>query len=58
MIVVNSVLIALGQDGASYLTDPYILSQKLNMELYNLGIGGSRIALPIAKMALDLPKQM
>lgn len=26
------------------------------MEFYNLGIGGSRIALPIAKMASDLPK--
>lgn len=52
----DSITHGRGQDGASYLTYPYILSQKLNMELYNLGIGGSRIALPIATMASDLPK--
>jgi len=52
----DSITHGRGQDGASYLTYPYILSQKLNMELYNLGIGGSRIALPVAKMASDLPK--
>ncbi|MEJ7830313.1 MAG: hypothetical protein WKF91_19040 [Segetibacter sp.] len=54
----DSITHGRGQDGASYLTYPYILSQKLNMELYNLGIGGSRIALPIARMASDCPKQM
>lgn len=52
----DSITHGRGQDGASYLTYPYILSQKLNMELYNLGIGGSRIAVPVAKMASDLPK--
>jgi lysophospholipase L1-like esterase len=50
----DSITHGRGQDGASYLT--YFLSRKLKMELYNLGIGGSRIALPIAKMATDLPK--
>lgn len=52
----DSITHGRGQDGASYLTYPYILSQRLNMEMYNLGIGGSRIALPVAKMASDLPK--
>ncbi len=52
----DSITHGRGQDGASYLTYPYILSQQLNMELYNLGIGGSRIALPVAAMASDLPK--
>ncbi len=52
----DSITHGRGQEGASYLTYPYLLSQKLNMELYNLGIGGSRIALPIAKLASDLPK--
>ncbi len=52
----DSITHGRGQDGASYLTYPFIVSQKLNLELYNLGIGGSRIALPIAKMVRDLPK--
>ncbi len=52
----DSITHGRGQDGASYLTYPYLLSQKLNMDLYNLGIGGAKVSIPVAQMSKDLPK--
>lgn len=52
----DSITHGRGQDGASYLTYPYKLAQKLNMDLYNLGIGGAKVSVPVAQMVQDLPK--
>ena len=52
----DSITHGRGQGGASYLTYPFLLSQKLNMNFYNLAIGGSKVSIPIAEMSKDLPK--
>lgn len=52
----DSITHGRGQDGKTYLTYPFLLAQKLNMRLFNLGIGGARISLPVAEMSKDLPK--
>jgi len=44
------------QEGATYLTYPYLLAQKLDMRLYNLAVAGARISMPMAETAKDLPK--
>jgi lysophospholipase L1-like esterase len=52
----DSITHGRGQGGSSYFTYPYLLSQKLDMTLYNLGIGGSKVSVPIAEMSKDLPE--
>lgn len=52
----DSITHGRGQGGASFLTYPFLLSQKLNMNFYNLAIGGSKVSIPIAEMSEDLPK--
>jgi lysophospholipase L1-like esterase len=52
----DSITHGRGQRGASYLTYPFLLSQKLNMNFYNLAVGGSKVSIPIAEMAKDLPQ--
>ena len=52
----DSITHGSGQEGCSYLTYPFLLAQKLNMNLYNLGISGARISMPIAEMSKELPK--
>lgn len=52
----DSITHGRGQDGCTFLTYPYLLSQKLNMTLFNLGIGGARISMPVAETSKDLPK--
>src|SRR5690606_25502201 len=44
------------QEGATYLTYPYLLAQKLNKRLYNLAVAGARISIPMAETAADLPQ--
>ena len=45
----NSITQGTGQK-ASYQTYPFLLAQKRNWELYNLGVGGSKISWPVARM--------
>ncbi|HZW71873.1 MAG TPA: SGNH/GDSL hydrolase family protein [Hanamia sp.] len=52
----DSITHGRGQGGSSYFTYPFLLSQKLDMNLYNLAIGGSKVSIPIAEMSKDLPK--
>lgn len=52
----DSITHGYGQDGCSYLTYPFLLAQKLNMNLYNLGINGAKISIPTAEMAKELPQ--
>lgn len=52
----DSITHGRGQDGCTFLTYPYLLAQKLGMTLYNLGIGGARISIPVATMSKDLPQ--
>ncbi|MEX0321356.1 MAG: SGNH/GDSL hydrolase family protein [Puniceicoccaceae bacterium] len=42
-----------GQDGYGHKTWPFLLSRKLNMELYNLAVGGGKISVPVAEMLED-----
>lgn len=51
----DSITHGRGQDGCSFLTYPFLLAQKLNMNLYNLAINGSMISKPIAEMTRELP---
>jgi len=44
------------QEGATYLTYPYLLAQKLGMSLYNLAVSGAKISMPMAQTAKDMPK--
>jgi lysophospholipase L1-like esterase len=46
----NSITHGVGQNGASYLSYPFLLAQKKNWRLYNLAIGGSKISWPVAKL--------
>jgi lysophospholipase L1-like esterase len=52
----DSITHGRGQGGSSYFTYPFLLSEKLDMNLYNLAIGGSKVSIPIAEMSKDLPK--
>ncbi len=48
----NSITHGTGQK-ASDQTYPWLLAQKNNWDLYNLGVGGSKISWPVAKMLED-----
>lgn len=39
----NSITHGVGQDNGSHLTYPFLLAKSLGYQLYNLGIGGSRV---------------
>ncbi len=48
----NSITQGTGQNG-SYQTYPFLLAQKNNWQLFNLGVGGSKISWPVADMIAD-----
>ncbi|TLX71262.1 SGNH/GDSL hydrolase family protein [Labilibacter sediminis] len=52
----NSITHGVGQGSASYLTYPYLLAQKLNMNYYNLAIGGAKISPAIAAQTKEMPQ--
>ncbi len=52
----DSITHGAGQEGATYLTYPFLLAQKLDMNLYNLAISGAKISIPMAEAAKDLPQ--
>jgi hypothetical protein len=45
----NSITHGAGQGGAGYLTYPFIIGQQNNWQVYNLGVGGSKISWPVAE---------
>ncbi|NGM60861.1 SGNH/GDSL hydrolase family protein [Sphingobacterium sp. SGG-5] len=52
----DSITHGAGQGGATYLTYPFLLAQKLDMSLYNLAISGAKISIPMAETAKELPQ--
>ncbi len=50
----NSITHGVGQDGASYLTYPFLLARKKGWELYNLAVGGSKISWPVADLIKNI----
>jgi lysophospholipase L1-like esterase len=49
----DSISHGVGQDGYGHKTWPFLLSRKLNMELFNLAVGGGKISVPTAQMLED-----
>jgi lysophospholipase L1-like esterase len=49
----DSISHGVGQDGATHKTWPFLLSRKLNAEVFNLAVGGGKISVPIADMLSD-----
>lgn len=52
----DSITHGRGQDGASYLTYPFQIAEKLNMDFYNQAIGGAKVSVPLAEKAGDIPQ--
>jgi lysophospholipase L1-like esterase len=52
----NSITHGVGQGSASYLTYPYLLAKKLNVNCYSLAVGGAKISPAIARMTAELPQ--
>ena len=46
----DSISHGVGQDGFSSKTWPFLLSKKLNAELFNLAVGGAKVSVPVGKM--------
>ncbi len=46
----NSITHGVGQNGAGFLTYPFLLAQNKNWVLYNLAVGGSKISWPVARL--------
>jgi len=49
----DSISHGTGQDGYGHKTWPFLLSRKLEMELFNLAVGGGKIAVPVGEMLED-----
>jgi len=49
----DSISHGVGQGSASYLTYPYLLADGLNLELFNLAVGGGQVSPPTAEMLAD-----
>lgn len=49
----DSISHGVGQDGFGHKTWPYLLSEELNIELYNLAVGGGKISVPVGRMLKD-----
>jgi len=49
----DSISHGVGQGSASYLTYPYLLAEGLNLELFNLSVGGAQVSPPTAEMLAD-----
>jgi len=52
----DSISHGVGQDGTTHKTWPFLLSHKLNAELFNLAVGGGKISVPTAQMLADWKK--
>ncbi|MCF7849125.1 MAG: hypothetical protein K9M45_09760 [Kiritimatiellales bacterium] len=49
----DSISHGVGQNGTSHKTWPFLLSRKLDCELFNLAVGGGKISIPTADMLGD-----
>jgi len=49
----DSITHGTGQGSAAYKTYPWLLAEKLEYELFNLAVGGSKISLPIVQAVKD-----
>lgn len=49
----DSISHGAGQNGFGHLTWPFLLSQSLDMELFNLAVGGGRVSVPVGRMLED-----
>jgi len=49
----DSITHGVGQGSATHRTWPFLLSRKLDMELYNLAVGGGKISVPVGNMLTD-----
>lgn len=49
----DSITHGVGQGSATQLTYPYIVSQALDLELYNIAVGGGKTSIPTAEMLKD-----
>ncbi|VGO14517.1 hypothetical protein PDESU_03079 [Pontiella desulfatans] len=49
----DSISHGVGQHGATHTTWPFLLSRKLNAELFNLAVGGGKVSVPIGNMLED-----
>ena len=49
----DSISHGVGQGGASHTTWPYLLSRKLDHELFNLAVGGGKVSVPVGQMLED-----
>jgi lysophospholipase L1-like esterase len=52
----DSISHGVGQDGFGHKTWPFLLSRRLDMELFNLAVGGGKISIPVAQMLEDWSK--
>jgi lysophospholipase L1-like esterase len=49
----DSISHGVGQEGATHKTWPFLLSRRLDAELFNLAVGGAKISVPVARMLED-----
>ena len=49
----DSISHGVGQDGFGHKTWPFLLARKLDMELFNLAVGGGKISVPVGEMLED-----
>lgn len=49
----DSITHGVGQGSATQLTYPYIVAQGLDLELYNIAVGGGKTSIPTAEMLKD-----
>jgi len=52
----DSITHGQGQKNAAYKTYPYLLAKKLDVDYYNLAVGGGKISMPAAKQLKDWKK--
>jgi lysophospholipase L1-like esterase len=51
----DSITHGVGQDSASHLTYPFLLSQKLDLTLHNFAVGGGKVSQPVAALLKECP---
>lgn len=52
----DSISHGTGQRSASFQTWPFLLAEKLDLELWNLAVGGAQVSPPIAGLLKDWPR--
>ena len=52
----NSITHGVGQGSATFLTYPYLLARKLNVDYFNLAVGGAKISPAIAQQLAEMPQ--